>query len=193
MKVKIEEEEILIDLTGRNLSSFNEKLIPLIKKKNFVVKTFESIPKKTVTVGGRSLNPHYFTCSCKDYRESAKKYPLRDLRRMCKHLFTYISKYHFQDMDLITRTLLEHKFWYKINNAFEIEINKNIIYISYTNDFEIFFVYLPSNLPVYYSYNCILKQWRDNNEPFLDQDVKRSLVKFIHRINLISKKINRQK
>lgn len=189
MKVKIEDEEIIIDLTSsRGLAAVNVILAPVIKKKNYTIKMFESFPKKTVMLWGKSLNPYYFNCSCKDYRALAKKYPRRDLRRMCKHLFTYLSKYQFENIDTLTKIIIEHKFWYKINNVIELEINKHSFYLGYTIDFEIFFVYIPSDLPIFYSYNCTLRQWRDNNEPFADSEVKRTFIKFIHRLNLISKK-----
>lgn len=192
MKVRIEEDEILIDLTGNELNKVGRKLIPIIRKKNFIIKLTNSIPKKTVTLAGKSLNPHYITCSCKDYRMSVEIYPKRDLRRVCKHLFLYISKYYFEDIDPLTRTLLEHRFWYKINNVIEVEIDKNIFHIGYTQDFEIFHIYLPSDIPLFYSYNSQIKKWKDMDEPFHKAELNITLTKFIHRLNTISKKVNRQ-
>lgn len=188
MKIRIEDDEILIDLTGKERETLNIKIALTILKKNFTLKLYDVIQKKSAILAGKSLSPHYYTCSCKDYRMSAEIYPKRDLRRICKHIFTYISKYHFDDIDLITRTFLEHKFWYKISNVIEVELDKKIFFIGYTKDFEIFNVYLPWNLPVFYSYNCIIKKWEDFAEPFQEKDLNITITKFIHRLNMISKK-----
>lgn len=193
MKVRIEEDEILIDLTGKALGTFDKKLVPKILKKNFTLKINDAIPKKTVTLAGKSLNPHYYSCSCRDYRMSAEKYPRRDFRRICKHLIAYILKYYFDDIDILTRTILEHKLWYKISNVIEVELDQKIFYVGYTKDFEIFNIYLPSDLPVYYSYNCTIKKWKNLDEPFQEIDLNISLTKFIQRLNIISKRENRQK
>lgn len=193
MKVKIEKDEILIDLTGKDYETFNEKLAPIIIKKNFTLKPSDAVLNKSVILAGKSLNPHYYSCSCRDYRMSAEKYPRRDFRRICKHLITYLLKYYFDDIDMLTRTILEHKLWYKISNVIEVELDQKNFFVGYTKDFEIFNIYLPSDLPVYYSYNCNIKKWKNLDEPFQETDLNIALTKFIHRLNIISKKENRQK
>ncbi len=193
MKVRIEEEEILIDFTGKELKSANKNLMPVILKKNYILKIHNTIPKKTAIIAGKSINPHYYTCSCKDYRMNADKYPKRDFRRICKHLFIYLSKYYFEEINLLTRTILEHKFWYRIFNVIEVGIEKNIFYMGYTADFELFNIYIPSNLPDFYSYNCSLKKWKNFEEPFPDSELNNAIVKLMHRLNIFYKNINRQK
>ncbi|AFH50726.1 Hypothetical protein IALB_3023 [Ignavibacterium album JCM 16511] len=140
MKVKVVEEEILIDFTNV-LSTTDIHFNPVIKKKNYLIKSFNSIPKKTTRILGVSINPYYFTCSCKDFRAKAKEFPKRDFRRMCKHLFIYLSKYHWDEMDSLTKILLEHKFWAKILNVIEIEINENTFFIGITKE-SIFIIYI---------------------------------------------------
>ncbi len=189
MRVRIVEDEILIDLTGKEQSILNQELRPNIVRKNFALNKFSLIPKKSIAFAGKLINPHYYTCSCKDYRSYAEKYPKRDLRRICKHLFIYLSKNHFEDIDLVSRILLEHKFWYKIINVFELEINNVKILIGYTKDFEIFHIYIPPKLPVFYSYNSSLKKWKNADEPPLDSEINFALKKFLNRLNLVSQKM----
>ncbi|MGQ9644196.1 MAG: hypothetical protein ACUVT3_10100 [Ignavibacterium sp.] len=91
--------------------------------------------------------------------------------------------------DLFVKIIIEHKFWFKIINIIELEIEKIIFYVGYTKEFDTFIVYLPDLLPKYYTFNISLMYWKDNEEPFEKYDLKRCLLKFFKRLNLYYKSL----
>lgn len=190
MKIKYESEEIIIDLT-ENHKREKEKLQPaiIVRKKNYIIPTdLNKSSNKTIKVLGKSVNTYYYTCNCSEYRINAKNYSRRDFRRICKHIFIAITVQESNVPDLMTKTFIEHKFWFKIINIIELEMGGKIFYAGYTKEFDTFIVYLPEKIPKYFTYNITLMCWMDNEEPFEKFEWNKSLLKFFKRLNLFYRK-----
>ena len=93
MKISYINDEIIVDLTQPHIQDKDngDNDITLIKT-SYLVPIFKGIPKTTFNYNRNKVNLHFLNCSCKEYRENIKLYPLRDIRRICKHIFFILTK-----------------------------------------------------------------------------------------------------
>ena len=144
MKISISDGEILVDFTGSHFKDTEGNKEIVLSKTNFLIPVFKEIPKTSCYYNRNKVNPHYLNCNCKEYKSKLKLYPLRDVRRICKHIFFILTKNYSNNLDELTKILLEHQFWEKISEVYEINYQEEKLYLSFNEDLK-FNTYLPEN------------------------------------------------
>ena len=89
----------------------------------------EGVTKKTIITGRNRVNLYYLNCSCKTYRQNAKMYPRRDIRRICKHIYAKLFAEAESSLDSLTRMLLHNQFWFGQSAVKKVKFHNEIIYI----------------------------------------------------------------
>jgi hypothetical protein len=193
MRVKIESDEFIIDFTDRKESKSTPLYSVKIIKKNFIINDYKTFPRNKINIYGNKVTLRYLTCTCKEYTSNELLYPPRDIRRICNHIYIALSKTCMEKMGSLESNILNHKFWYKLSNVFQIEIEKQRLFIGYGYDYEIFYVY-PFNKPdTYFTYNCNLSIWKENVGPFENEFLNISINTFLRRVSFFLKKYSSTK
>lgn len=182
MKISFNNEEIIVDLTeSRIKQTVGDREITL-SKKNFLIPTFNGMPKTYHYYNRNKVNPYYLNCTCKEYRDNIKLYPLRDLRRMCKHIFFVLTRDFITKIDTLTKLLLEHKFWEKITDVYEINFNNEKLYLSFNKEFKYLHIYRKNSEWKFYTYYPNKGNWDNNLPPFKDIDDNKFLSFFLQQL-----------
>ncbi|MFZ2322473.1 MAG: hypothetical protein WAV89_02130 [Ignavibacteriaceae bacterium] len=182
MKISISDGEILVDFTGSHFKDTEGNKEIVLSKKNFLIPVFKGIPKTYSYYNKNKVNPYYLNCSCKEYRDKIKLYPLRDIRRMCKHIFFILTKNYSNKLDEITRLLLEHQFWNKITEVYELEYRKEKLFLSFNKNLDFFYIYRKESEWKFYAFNSVQNTWDNNLPPFKDYESNRYLITFIGKL-----------
>jgi hypothetical protein len=182
MKISINEDEILLDLTQSYVKKVEEDKEIVLTKTNFLIPILKGIPKTYSYYNKNKVNPYYLNCSCKEYRDNIKMYPLRDLRRMCKHIFFILIRVHTERMDGLTKLLMEHRFWEKISEVIEINFNSEKLYISFASDLQFIRVYRKILEWKFYNYLPKKNSWENNLPPYKELENNSYLSNFLKKI-----------
>jgi hypothetical protein len=182
MKISINDDEILVDLTQAYIKKAKVNKEIVILRNNFLIPVLKGIPKTYAYYNKNKVNPYYLNCSCKEYRDNIKKYPLRDLRRICKHIFFILIRDHTERMDSLTKLLMEDHFWEKISEVFEISYNSEKLYISFTSDLQFIHVYRKIIEWKFYTYLPKKNSWENNLPPYKELENNSYLTNFLNKI-----------
>lgn len=186
MKISIRDGEILVDFTGSHFKNIEGNKEIIVTKKNFLIPIFKGIPKTSCYYNRNKVNPHYLNCSCKEYKSKIKLYPLRDIRRLCKHIFFILTKDYIQNLDELTKLLLEHQFWEKISDVYEVEYQKEKIYLSFNQELNFIHVYRKISQWKSYTYYPQNESWKENLPPFKNSEDNFFIASFLQRYFLSS-------
>ena len=141
MKISYNNDEIIVDLTQTRIKNSEGDSEIVLSKTNYLIPILKGVPKNYSYYNRNKVNAHYLNCTCKEYRDNIKLYPLRDIRRICKHIYFIITKDYSSKLDPLSSILLAHRFWDKIGNVYEINFNEEKLYIGINSDLKIFRVY----------------------------------------------------
>lgn len=185
MKISYSKDEIIVDLTQTNIKNKidGDGEIVLVKT-NYLVPLLNGVPKLLISYNRNKVNAHYLNCTCKEYRDNTKLFPIRDLRRICKHIFFVVTKDYSNKLDEITSLLLAHRFWDKISDVYELEYQNETIFIGFEKKFNLIRVYRKNTNWKFYTYQPDKKNWTNNLPPFKESNYNQALSKYIQ--NLIS-------
>lgn len=189
MKISINDDEILLDLTQSYVKKVEGDKEIVLSKTNFLIPVHKGIPKAYAYYNRNKVNPYYLNCSCKEYRDNIKLYPLRDLRRMCKHIFFILIRDYSEIMDGLTKLLMEHRFWEKISEVIEINFNSEKLYISFTHDLQFIRVYRKILEWKFYTYLPKKNYWENNLPPYKEFENNSYLSNFLKKLPLLIFKI----
>ncbi len=103
--------------------------IKLKENYSYIIPKNTSFPKNTFHFRNYKINLFYLHCSCKSYRENVKKYPKRDLRRICKHIYFKIFADYSEALDTLSKLLLDTKYWFGITYITKVDLNDDEIYL----------------------------------------------------------------
>lgn len=167
MKVSFDKDEMIVDLTQPHLkkNTVGDNEI-VLSKTNYLVPILKGVPKSYSYYNRNKVNAHYLNCTCKEYRDNIKLYPIRDIRRICKHIFFIITKDHNSKIDELTSLLLAHRFWDKITEVYEITLNSEKIYVSFEKDLKFIRVYRKNSEWKFYTYLTDKNSWSNNLPPY---------------------------
>lgn len=160
------------------MNTDNENEIILLKS-NYLIPILNNITKRNSSYSRYKVNAHYLNCSCKEYRLNTKYYELRDLRRICKHIFFIITRDYRNSVDELTSLLLEHRFWDKIENVIELKVFKENIFVGFEKDLKFVRIYRKYINWKYYSYLIESKSWEHNLPPFKSSNKNEKLISFL--------------
>lgn len=180
MKISYNNDEIIVDLTQPRFkkNKVGDKEI-VITKNNYLVPILKGVPKSYSYYNRNKVNAHYLNCTCKEYRDNIKLYPLRDIRRICKHIFFIITKEYNSKIDELTSLLLAHRFWDKITEVYEIIYNSERVYISLEKDLKFIRVYRKNSEWKFYTYLTDKSFWVNNLPPYKSSVQNDHLLQFI--------------
>jgi hypothetical protein len=150
----------------------------------------KGVPKSYIYYNRNKVNAHYLNCTCKEYRDSIKLYPLRDIRRICKHIYFIITKEYNDKIDGLTTILLAHRFWDKISNVYEVFFQNEKLYISFNDNLKFLRVYKKNSEWKFYTFFADKKKWENDLPPYKNSDQNDLLSEFLSNIlnnNLDSK------
>lgn len=167
MKVTLNSDEIIVDLTQPHFinKSIGDNEIVLTKT-NYLVPVLKGVPKTYSYYNRNKVNAHYLNCGCKEYRDNIKLYPLRDIRRICKHIYFIITKDYSDKLDELTTLLLAHRFWDKIVDVYEIKYLNEKIYLSFEKEKKFIRVYKKKNEWKFYTFFPDKQSWLNNLPPY---------------------------
>jgi len=188
MKVSYSKDEIIVDLTQSHIKNSNGDNEIVLYKTNYLIPTLKGVPKSYSYYNRNKVNAHYLNCTCKDYRDSIKLFPLRDIRRICKHIYFIISKDYYSKLDPLSSMLLAHRFWDKISNVYEILFSDEKLYISFNDDFMFFRVYRKNPEWKFYTFMPDKKRWENDLPPYRISDQNNLLSQFL--INILNKNLD---
>lgn len=191
MKVSYSNDEIIVDLTQSRIENSEGDNEIVLSKTNYLIPILKGVPKNYSYYNRNKVNAHYLNCTCKEYRDNVKLYPLRDIRRICKHIFFIITKDYNSKLDPLSLMLLEHRFWDKIADVYEIYLYGEKLYIGINSEQKFFRVYRKNSEWKYYSFVPAKKKWESDLPPYRISDQNDRLTQFLIGIfnnNLGSKK-----
>lgn len=187
LKVSFDKDEMIVDLTQPH---FKEKIMGdneiVLIKNNYLVPILKGVPKTFSYYNGKKVNPYYLNCTCKEYRDSIKLYPIRDIRRICKHIFFILTKEYQIRIDDLTAILLAHRFWDKVNDVFEIKYQNENIFVSVEKDLKFFRIYRKNSEWKFYTFLQDKNFWINNLPPYNFSSQNEILIQFIK--NILGKK-----
>ena len=181
MKVSFLDDEIVVDLTKSNRKKSKGNKEFEISKTNFLIPVFKGMPKTYYYYNRNKVNPYSVSCSCKQYRDSIKLYPIRDIRRVCKHIFFILTKNFETRLDELTRLFLEHQFWDKITDVFEIKFEDETLFVSLSKEKKFIRVYRKNSHWKFYTYLFEDKNWLDNMPPYKEHENNELFSTFLNR------------
>lgn len=182
MKVSFLDDEILVDLTKSHLKKSEGNKEIVISKTNFLIPVFKGMPKSFHYYNRNKVNPYSISCTCKQFRDNVKLYPVRDIRRVCKHIFFILTKNFESRLDELTRLLLEHQFWDKIIDVYEIIFNEEKLFISFSKEKKFIRVYRKNSHWKFYTYLFENKSWIDDIPPFKDTEQNEFFTAFLNQL-----------
>lgn len=181
MRIKNINGEMIVDLTVKknqipDLGNKSPKLI--ILENSFKIEINKQIPKIKIRVNNHAVNAYYFNCTCKAYRESILKYPKRDIRRMCKHLFLAISAEHIDKYDALTRLMIESKFWYGYNSIVKAKYLNKEFYLAFSSERDVVNIFVYHEEWRLLIYDIGTKNWQKKNSETLSGEEEGVIIKF---------------
>lgn len=182
MKVQFDNDEIIIDLTTSEILN-KKSLNPTLVKANYIIPVIKGVPKSFIYYRQYRINPYFLNCSCSEYRSNIKLFPLRDIRRICKHIFFILMRDHLERLDELTKLLLEHHFWDKITDVYEINFNTETIYISFSKTLKFLRIYKKNRNWKFYNFDLKTNKWENNLPPFKNPLDNKNLTTFLKNIN----------
>jgi hypothetical protein len=191
MKISYSNNEIIVDLTQSGIKNIEGDNKIVLSKTNYLIPISRGVPKNYSYYKRNKVNAHYLNCTCKEYRDNIKLYPLRDIRRICKHIFFIITKDYNSKLDPLSSMLLAHRFWDKIVDVYEIYFFGEKLYISFDKDFKFMRVYRKNSEWKFYTFIPGKKKWENDLPPYRISDQNDGLTQFLIDIfnnNLDSKK-----
>lgn len=191
MKVSYSDDEIIVDLTQSRIKNSEGDKEIVLSKTNYLVPTLKGVPKSYSYYNRNKVNAHYLNCTCKEYRDNIKVYPLRDIRRICKHIFFIITKDYNDQLDALTAMLLAHRFWDKISNVYEILFMDEKFYISFNDDLKFVRVYRKSSDWKFYTFIPGKKKWENDLPPYKNTEQNYKLCKFLLNVPSFTLKSNK--
>ena len=162
MKVSYSNDEIIVDLTQSRIKNLEGDNEIVLSKTNYLIPILKGVPKNYSYYNRNKVNAHYLNCTCKEYRDNIKLYPLRDIRRICKHIFFIITKDFNSKLDPLSSMLLEHRFWDKISDVYEIYFYGEKLYIGINIDQKYFRVYRKNSEWKFYTFMPSKKKWESD-------------------------------
>lgn len=190
MKVSYNNDEIIVDLTQSRIKNSEGDKEIVLSKTNYLIPVLKGVPKSYIYYNRNKVNAHYLNCTCKEYRDSIKLYPLRDIRRICKHIYFIITKEYNDKIDGLTTILLAHRFWDKISNVYEVFFQNEKLYISFNDNLKFLRVYKKNSEWKFYTFFADKKKWENDLPPYKNSDQNDLLSEFLSNIlnnNLDSK------
>lgn len=146
---------------------------------SYLIPKLKNIVNESVQNPKYKLNAFHLTCSCKIYRERAKLYPKRDLRRLCKHLFSEILTNYSNELDPLTKLLVETYFWFGRQLLYKINFSKSEVFFCYKKPIERIYIFAHNNNWQRYIYNYIEDYWdsqfNPNNDMTLILKIKKQI------------------
>ncbi|MFZ1518318.1 MAG: hypothetical protein WAU11_06070 [Ignavibacteriaceae bacterium] len=182
MKISFDNDEIIVDLTESRIKQVGGDKEITLSKKNFLIPTLKGMPKTYHYYNRNKVNPYYLNCTCKEYRDSIKLYPLRDIRRMCKHIFFVLTRDFSARIDSLTNLLLEHQFWKKITDVYEINFNSEKLYLSFNKEYKFVLVYRKQVEWKFYTFFPSNDIWDNNLPPYKELENNKFLSYFIKQL-----------
>jgi hypothetical protein len=183
MKINLVKDTIQIDFTeisDKSVSENNTGNELLIVDDTYYIPTIKGLTKTSQSVGKFTVNPYYFTCTCKSFRQNVKLYKKRDFRRVCKHIFSVINSMYNDRLDDLTRIIIEHQFWYRINRVIEIKVGQEILFVSFKAEKDFAFVYKKNSHWKFYKYYFAKKSWENLVPPFKHISQNKILESFLN-------------
>jgi hypothetical protein len=188
MKISYNNDEIIVDLTQPYIkNSDGDKEIVLVKT-NYLIPILKGVPKSYSYYNRNKVNAHYLNCTCKEYRDNIKLYPLRDIRRICKHIFFIITNVYSEKLDELSAMLLAHRFWDKITEVYEILYLNKKLYLSFDKEQKFIRVYLKNSEWKYYTFIPGKDIWQNDLPPYKNTDQNYQLSQFLINISSDFKK-----
>ncbi|QQS35320.1 MAG: hypothetical protein IPM56_13845 [Ignavibacteriales bacterium] len=184
MTIKQIDGEIIVDLTLRNNVKLKNPSIAdglILLDTSYKIELNKTFPKYKTRISNHAVDVYYLYCTCKTYRESIKKYPKRDIRRICKHLFLAISSKFIDRYDELTKLLIESKFWYSHNEIFKLSLNNEIIYIAFSFEKELANLFLKRNEWQLFPFDINTKDWKKDVSSSLAETEIKLIKNFILR------------
>jgi len=135
------------------------------------------------------INPYFLNCTCKEYKNRIKMFPRRDLRRICKHIFAVIMRDFESRIDPLSKVLMEHQFWEKISEVYQIKFMDELIYLSFDEKMSFLYVYRRKTNWKFYKYYPKKKVWANEMLPFRENSQNDFLVDFLNNYIINRKKI----
>jgi hypothetical protein len=144
----------------------------------------EGMTKKTIIAGRNRVNLYYLSCSCKEYRQSVKNYPRRDIRRICKHLYVKIFAEAESSLDSLSKMLLHNQFWFGQKSVKKIKFYDEIIYAGLHKVNNIASIFKSDDEHhKKYIFDLIVEDWANDDKPFSQPEMNEGLVEFLLKLN----------
>lgn len=156
MNIQIYTEKLNFEIDKENIPFESESYrIPLVK----------SITKKNFIVGRNKVNLRYLQCSCGNYRANVKYYPKRDIRRICKHIYTVFSNEGSKYYDQLSKNLLDAKFWFGQKYVYKSLIEDVEVFIGFDKKFAKTIIHLLDEEWRRYMFSFKDKIWLEDKVP----------------------------
>lgn len=182
MKINFINDTIQLDFTEQRNEVSEERSSDdevCIIQNHYLIPVIKGLSKSSHLVGKFSVIPHSLSCTCKNYRINSKLYKKRDLRRVCKHVFTIRNSMYNERLDELTRILLEHRFWYSVDNVLEIKIGKVNLFIGLRKEKDFFLIYKKNSNWKFYKYLLSTRSWDNSAAPFKDVSQNSKLIEYL--------------
>ena len=150
----------------------------------YQIPKLEGTTKKAIVTGRNKVNLHYLNCSCAQYRQSAGKYPRRDIRRVCKHLYAKLFSEVESNLDSLTKMLLHNQFWFGQYSVKKIKFYDEMILVGLHKKHQIVSVFKTTN-DTYskFIFDLLIDGWANDEKPFDDQKKNTECIKLIKELS----------
>lgn len=109
---------------------------------SYRIPKMEILLRKDIISSGRKVNLYHLNCTCKKYRETVKITIQRDYRRICVHLYQKLYDYYWQEIDDLTRLILENSFLFGQNMLYRVKNENNEAFLGLNEICDVGFLYL---------------------------------------------------
>ena len=161
------------------------------REKIEIISDFYQIPhvdgttKRSIIAGRNIVNLYYLNCQCKEYRLNVKKYPKRDIRRICNHLYIKLFTEDKVKIDDLTKILLLNQFWFGQNCVIKVRFFYNDIFVCMHKDKNIFSILTKSENWNKFVFDIRSDIWIDNKTPFDNNEMNVEVKILIKRLSNI--------
>ena len=83
----------------------------------YCLQKLDGISKRTITAGINKVNLFNLSCTCKEHRASVTIYSRRDIRRVCRHLYSKLFSEAEDKIDDLSKLILHNQFWFGQTNV----------------------------------------------------------------------------
>ncbi len=150
---------------------------------SYQIPFLEGLTKKTIIAGRNRVNLYYLNCSCKIYRLNVKKYPRRDLRRICNHLYTKLFSEAENNLDELSKLMLHNQFWFSQTDVRRIKFYKDILYTGFHKDHNIISLFRDQDGWEKFVFEITNNNWRNGLSPLYKENKLNELEKLIAELN----------